>query len=80
MKGFIKVTVYGSVSSWCSDKDGYTNKRVEETEYIAISDIARITAGGDLLMKTPCEDGSRFTHIKETVEEVKELISESRKK
>lgn len=76
MKGFIKVTVYASVSSWCPDMEGYRSRRVEETEYIAVSDIARISNGG-LLMKTPYEDGSRFTRVKESIEDIKEFIKKS---
>lgn len=70
MKGFIEVTVIGTVSN------GGETKQIKELELIPLSDIARVY-GNIIMFKTPYNNGQNYTNTAHTYEEIKQLIKEA---
>lgn len=76
VKGFIKVTTYATVTMWDAEEDKMRSEKLEEFEYIAVNDIARVSKGG-ITLKTYLPDGDNYLTVRESVEEVLKLIEEA---
>jgi len=71
-KGFIEVTALSRVTRW--DEEGFeVYDTVEDKVFINIEDVARLQFGG-ILLRTPFRNGENQLEVKETYEEIKQLI------
>lgn len=75
IKGFIEVTAL-SRTPRLTEEGFQVFNIVEDKMFININDIARLQFGG-ILLRTPFSNGENKLDVKETYEEIKQLIKQA---